>query len=87
MPSLDLLGVNNRNLKTFEVDLNTSRKLAEMIPYDFVKVSESGISATESIQDLKKYGYQGFFVGENFMITDDPGKSAVEFIKTINDEA
>ena len=87
MPSLDLLGVNNRNLKTFEVDLNTSRKLAEMIPSDFVKVSESGISATESIQDLKKYGYQGFLVGENFMRTDDPGKSAVEFIKTIDDEA
>ena len=87
MPSLDLLGVNNRNLKTFEVDLNTSRKLAEMIPSDFIKVSESGISATESIRDLKKYGYQGFLVGENFMRTDDPGKSAVEFIKTISDEA
>lgn len=87
MPSLNLLGVNNRNLKTFEVNLDTSRELAEKIPLDFIKVSESGISKTESIRDLKKYGYQGFLVGENFMKTDDPGQSATEFIKTINDEA
>ena len=87
MPSLNLLGVNNRNLKTFEVNIDTSRELAEKIPSDFIKVSESGISKTESIKDLKKYGYQGFLVGEKFMKTDDPGQSAVEFIKTINDEA
>lgn len=87
MPSLNLLGVNNRNLKTFEVNLDTSRELAEKIPSDFIKVSESGISKTESIRDLKKYGYQGFLVGENFMKTEDPGQSTVEFIKTINDEA
>ena len=53
MPSIDMLGVNNRNLKTFEVSLDTSKTLSEMIPNDFVKVSESGISTVEAIKDLK----------------------------------
>jgi len=83
MPSLDMLGVNNRNLKTFEVSLNTSKTLSNMIPDDFVKVSESGISSVEAIQDLKQFGYQGFLIGENFMKTDNPGKSASDFIKLL----
>jgi indole-3-glycerol phosphate synthase len=83
MPSLDMLGVNNRNLKTFEVQLETSRSLSLEIPDDFVKVSESGISSIEAIQDLKNYGYQGFLIGENFMKTDDPGASARHFIKSL----
>ena len=84
MPSLDMLGVNNRNLKTFEVSLEISKVLSQMIPDDFVKVSESGISSIEAIQDLKQYGYQGFLIGENFMKTENPGKSAAEFIKKLN---
>jgi indole-3-glycerol phosphate synthase len=87
MPSLDLFGVNNRNLKTFEVDLDTSRTLVDQIPSDFVKVSESGISTAATIVDLKTYGYQGFLVGENFMKTENPGASAAAFIKAIEDEA
>jgi indole-3-glycerol phosphate synthase len=83
MPSLDMLGVNNRNLKTFEVSLNTSRTLAEKIPNEFVKVSESGISKVSAIHDLKTYGYQGFLVGENFMKTDGPGQAAGDFIKQL----
>ncbi|QLG44261.1 indole-3-glycerol phosphate synthase TrpC [Costertonia aggregata] len=83
MPSLDMLGVNNRNLKTFEVSLETSKTLSKLIPDDFVKVSESGISSIEAIQDLKPYGYQGFLIGENFMKTDNPGKSALEFIQKL----
>lgn len=83
MPSLDMLGVNNRNLKTFEVSLDTSRILAEKIPNQFVKVSESGISEVSAIQDLKTYGYQGFLVGENFMKTDGPGQAAGDFIKQL----
>lgn len=84
MPSLDMLGVNNRNLKTFEVSLETSKALSALIPDDFVKVSESGISSIEAIKDLKQYGYQGFLIGENFMKTENPGKSAAEFIKKLN---
>jgi len=83
MPGLDMLGVNNRNLKTFEVSLDTSKSLAEKIPDEFVKVSESGISTVEAIKDLKTYGYQGFLVGENFMKTQDPGRTALEFIKQL----
>ena len=83
MPSLDMLGVNNRNLKTFEVSLETSKTLSKLIPDDFVKVSESGISSIDAIKELKTYGYQGFLIGENFMKTDNPGKSAIEFIKNL----
>ena len=80
MPSLDMLGVNNRNLKTFEVSLDTSKALSQLIPADFVKVSESGISSIEAIQDLRTYGYEGFLIGENFMKTNDPGQCAKVFI-------
>ncbi|WP_435138650.1 indole-3-glycerol phosphate synthase TrpC [Formosa sp. A9] len=84
MPSLDMLGVNNRNLKTFEVSLETSKQLSALIPDDFVKVSESGISSVEAIKTLQPYGYKGFLIGENFMKTDDAGKSATEFINALN---
>ena len=86
MPSLDMLGVNNRNLKTFEVSLETSKLLSTMIPNEFVKVSESGISSVEAIKELRPFGYQGFLIGENFMKTDDPGKSAMTFINTLYKE-
>ncbi|TNJ44535.1 indole-3-glycerol phosphate synthase TrpC [Tamlana fucoidanivorans] len=83
MPSLDMLGVNNRNLKTFEVSLDTSKNLSKLIPDDFVKVSESGISNIEAIKTLQPYGYQGFLIGENFMKTENPGHSATQFIKDL----
>jgi len=83
MPSLDMLGVNNRNLKTFKVSLDTSKSLSELIPNDFVKVSESGISSIQAIKELRPYGYQGFLIGENFMKTDNPGASATEFINEL----
>lgn len=83
MPSLDLLGVNNRNLKTFEVSLETSRALAPLIPDEFVKVSESGLSDIQSIKTLQSIGYQGFLVGENFMKTTQPGTAAQEFISQL----
>lgn len=84
MPSIDLIGVNNRNLKTFKVSLETSRSLAEEIPAEFVKVSESGISEVASIKKLKAIGYKGFLVGENFMKTDNPGLAAKDFINQLN---
>jgi len=83
MPSLDMLGVNNRNLKTFEVSLETSKKLSTLIPDDFVKVSESGISSIEAIKELQPFGFEGFLIGENFMKTDNPGKSATSFISNL----
>ncbi|AIG29419.1 indole-3-glycerol phosphate synthase [Flavobacterium psychrophilum] len=83
MPTLDMIGVNNRNLKTFEVSLDFSKQLASEIPDEFVKVSESGISSIEAINELKPYGYKGFLIGENFMKTDNPGKAAEIFIKNL----
>jgi len=84
MPSLDMIGVNNRNLKTFEVNLDFSKELAIHIPNEFVKVSESGISSVEAIKELQPFGYQGFLIGENFMKTENPGKAAKEFINTLS---
>lgn len=83
MPSLDMLGVNNRNLKTFDVSLDISKQLSEIIPNEFVKVSESGISNTSAIKELQPYGFQGFLIGENFMKTNNPGESAKEFISLL----
>ncbi len=83
MPSLDMLGVNNRNLKTFEVNLETSKTLSQLIPNEFVKVSESGISNIEAIKTLQPYGFKGFLIGENFMKTDNAGESAKHFINDL----
>jgi indole-3-glycerol phosphate synthase len=83
MPSLNMIGVNNRNLKTFEVSLDFSKELANEIPKEFVKVSESGISSIEAINDLKNYGYKGFLIGENFMKTDNAGEAAKQFISKL----
>ena len=83
MTSIDIIGVNNRNLKNFEVSLDNSRKLASEIPDEFVKISESGINEVESIKELMNLGYRGFLIGENFMKTDNPGMSASDFIKKI----
>lgn len=78
--SIDAIGVNNRNLKDFVVDLNHSYDLADTIPNRFIKVSESGISDPKTINELKDVGFQGFLIGENFMKTADPGKAIKEFV-------
>ncbi len=83
LENIDMIGVNNRNLKTFEVSLENSKKLSGLIPSDKVKVSESGISNIASINELKKYGFQGFLIGENFMKTEDPGKAAIDFLRKL----
>ena len=80
---INLLGVNNRDLKTFETSVEVSKQLAPHIPGDFVKVSESGISEPEVIADLKTHGYEGFLIGENFMKSARPGKSAQRFISKL----
>lgn len=80
---VDMLGVNNRNLKTFETNIQVSFNLANKIPNEFVKVSESGISDVETIRELRKAGYRGFLMGENFMKDANPAKSLEDFIKNI----
>ncbi len=81
--TVDMIGVNNRNLKTFETSIEISKRLATLIPNDFIKVSESGISSVTAISDLKQYGYQGFLIGENFMKSDHPGEAAKQFISQL----
>ena len=83
MPTLDMIGVNNRNLATFEVSLDNSKQLSALISSDFVKISESGITSVVDILDLESYGFKGFLVGENFMKTDNAGKAASDFIKQL----
>ena len=83
MPTIDLLGVNNRNLKTFDTNIAASKTLSHLIPDDFVKVSESGISSVDAIKELQSFGYKGYLIGESFMKTDNPGISASEFIKAL----
>ena len=80
---IHMVGINNRNLKTFEVSLETSKSLSKLIPDAKVKISESGISSVEAISELKKYGFQGFLIGENFMKTQNPGLAAIEFSNKI----
>jgi indole-3-glycerol phosphate synthase len=80
---IDVVGVNNRNLKDFTVSIETSLALSEVIPSEFLKVSESAISNPETIKILKKAGFNGFLIGENFMRTANPGLAMAEFVKQI----
>ncbi len=82
-PLVDVVGVNNRNLKTFEVSLQQSIDLALAMPKDVVKISESGIYTPEDIFLLREHGFQGFLIGENFMRTKNPGEACIEFSKAI----
>ena len=81
---VDLVGVNNRDLKTFEVSLQQSVDLSELIPSDKIKMSESGIHKVEDILFLKKHGYKGFLIGENFMKQTDPGEAFKTFAAELN---
>lgn len=81
---VDLIGVNNRNLKTFDVSLEISKTLAPFIPNDKVKVSESGIDSVQAILDLRAHGFEGFLMGQNFMQNNRPDLAVREFIKELN---
>jgi indole-3-glycerol phosphate synthase len=80
---INIIGVNNRNLKTFEVNTDSSERLAEKIPCGFLKISESGISSPLVIEKLRKAGYDGFLMGEKFMKTSDPVKAFSQFVKRL----
>lgn len=82
-PEIDVVGVNNRNLKDFSVSIQTSINLFDQIPSDFIKISESGINDPNVIVELRQVGFQGFLIGENFMKTPDPAKACRQFIERI----
>ena len=76
----DLCGINNRNLGSFVTDVENSFRLAERLPKEAVKVSESGISAPATVRALRQAGFRGFLIGENFMKAPEPGRALNEFI-------
>jgi len=82
--TIDIVGVNNRNLKTFETSIETSIELSEQIPDSFVKISESGLKDADTILRLYQYGYKGFLIGETFMKTVNPGAALADLQKDIS---
>lgn len=80
---VDLVGVNNRNLKTFEVDINTSLNLINKIPTEKLAIAESGISNVDTIVTLHKAGFKGFLIGENFMKEPNPAIAFADFVKKL----
>jgi indole-3-glycerol phosphate synthase len=83
---VDIVGVNNRDLKTFNMDIETSVRLSKLIPDKFVKISESGIDSSKTIQYLRENGFKGFLIGETFMKTENPGEACRMFIKELKNE-
>jgi indole-3-glycerol phosphate synthase len=79
----DLCGINNRNLGSFVTDVENSFRLAELLPKDAVKVSESGISNPDTVKALRSAGFKGFLIGENFMKTPNPGQALNDFISKL----
>lgn len=79
----DMVGVNNRDLTTFRTDTNTSLSIVASLPADIVKIAESGISSPDEIHRLRDAGYDGFLIGEHFMIQPSPGKALKQFINEL----
>lgn len=84
--NIDFVGVNNRNLKNFEVSLAHSEKMAKQIPDQFIKIAESGLKSVQEVTYLYRKGFQGFLMGEHFMKANDPGEACVEFVEALHKE-
>ncbi len=82
-PLADIVGVNNRDLKTFEVSIQHSLKLFPQLPMGMVKISESGFNDPQAVVELKRAGFQGFLIGEYFMRADRPQQQCREFIQHV----
>lgn len=81
--TVNFVGINNRSLKTFDVDVDRSLKMAEKIPVDKIKIAESGIDNPAMVKLFRSNGYRGFLIGENFMKTPDPSLAIKQFIELI----
>ena len=79
----DLCGINNRNLGSFVTDVENSFQLAERLPKEAVKVSESGLSSPATVRALRSAGFRGFLMGEHFMKEADPGEALKTFISEL----
>ncbi len=80
---IDMIGINNRNLKDFKVDMDRSLKLLDRLPAKAVKISESGLSDPGTVDLLRKRGFQGFLMGENFMKSENPATACHDFISRL----
>ncbi|MCB0657190.1 MAG: indole-3-glycerol phosphate synthase TrpC [Saprospiraceae bacterium] len=81
---IDVVGINNRNLKTFVTSIESSENLYPLLPREKVKISESGISDPQTVGHLRTVGYQGFLIGEQFMKHPEPAKACNRFIQQIS---
>jgi indole-3-glycerol phosphate synthase len=82
--SIDVIGVNNRNLKDFSENIDISIALAEQIPAKYLKISESSLKSADIIVKLKEHGYNGFLIGETFMRAANPGKAMEKLVEDIS---
>ena len=82
--AVDVVGINNRNLGTFHTDTEHSFLLAEQLPRETVRISESGISDAATARELRQKGFQGFLIGELFMRTENPGESLKHFLQQMH---
>ncbi len=83
---VDLAGINNRNLNSFEVDIDNSIRLANFLPKELLKIAESGIESARTMQQLRQNGFNGFLIGEYFMRHSNPAEKCKELIKQLQDE-
>ena len=81
---IDMVGVNNRHLGTFHTDVENSFRLAEQLPGEMLKISESGIARPETVVALRQAGFKGFLIGETFMRTNNPGEALYHFIEQLS---
>ena len=86
-PDVDFVGVNNRNLDTFEVNVDNSLAILQFIPSDFMKISESGLNHPKTVNMLKNHGFDGFLIGEHFMKHARPQDACAKFIKEVRLES
>lgn len=84
-PEVNIVGVNNRNLKDFKVSISNSIRLAELLPPSILRISESGIDDPQSVVRLRREGYRGFLIGTHFMREADPGAALANFIRKVGE--
>ncbi len=80
---VDMIGINNRNLKDFNVDMGRSLKLFDQLPAKMLKISESGLGDPEMVDFLRNHGFHGFLMGENFMKAENPALACFDFISRL----
>lgn len=85
--NINIIGVNNRDLKTFEVSMENSEELFRYLPENIIKVAESGFRTPEDVRRLFEKGYDAFLIGESFMRSDNPGSEAARFIEALKSPA